>query len=94
MRKINWKPHKSRKYAGAKVGSIIMHCNIAYPINKNNPRWYAYVYLYGIPGMSKSEINCKSMAKAKEDAINLAKELLYDYNAAIQIEMTHWDFIK
>lgn len=104
MRKINWKPKGSNKHASARIGSISLSCHLHYPSlnwlwvhtnDKRRCRWFAVVSTsehkgYYVAEERKGPIR-HSLSKAKEDAIRLARELLLDHQAALDIEKKNFD---
>ena len=92
MRKIKWEPKGSSEYARGVVGGIKLHCSFT-GAKGSRRRWFANVYF-----QIKNEINTlrygpkrKSLAEAKEDAVQLARELLLDYYASLIQEMKNFD---
>ena len=94
MKEIKWKPEGSRKYAKAKIGQVELCC---FWNGYSGPkrRWYANVYIEGswITTNREGELR-KSLSKAKEDTIELARDLLLDYHASILQEMKHFDITE
>lgn len=73
----------------AKVGSIRMRCWRVISRNSDIIRWRAHSGLYG-RGVKSGPLR-KCLCKAKEDAVRLARELLSDYQAGIDIELANFD---
>ena len=90
MKKIKWTPKGSRKYARAQVGCIVMHANLHYT-GTATQRWYADVSVRELGGTFRTGPVRKSMARAKEDAVQLARELLLDHHICILAEMKNFD---
>lgn len=90
MRKINWEPKGSDKYARAQVGCITMHCRVQFT-GKLKCGWCADVFMKGnVMTMRVGPVRY-SLSKVKEDCIRLACELLFDYGVGLKIEMKNFD---
>jgi hypothetical protein len=94
MKKIEWKSQGSRDYMKAEVGSITLRSNIFY--QKSKKRWLGSAHLEGIGRETTYHISPrygslrKSIDKAKEDAVRLAKEMLTDCSVALAVEMENF----
>lgn len=92
MKKISWKPRRSNQSVRASVGILRLGC-IFHPAKKFKPdNWYASVWVYGhFTDSVRCGSNRTSLLEAKEDAVRLARELLFDYQAAIDVEMKNFE---
>ena len=89
MKKIKWKPKGSNKYARAEVGCVVIHINLCYT-NTKFRRWYADVSLQKGSDFRIGPTR-KSMDKAKDDAVRLAREILLDYRTAVEKELANFE---
>ena len=89
MKEIKWKYPHSRDYAYAQVGCIVMHANLHYT-GTATKRWYANVSIQERSGTFRTGPVRKSIARAKEDAVQLARELLGDYHTCLLTEMANF----
>lgn len=91
MKKINWKQNCCRDNVRAQMGIIKMYCDLLYTTSKKTKRrWYANVSVREQSGTFRYGPNRKSIAKAKEDAVRLARELLEDCRVAIEKELSNF----
>jgi|GEM_PF-5413698 len=90
MKKIQWEPKGSRDSVYATVGSVKMHCYVHYT-QMGIKRWYANVSIMHRAATSRYGIKRKSMNKAKEDAVRMARELLLDYRAGVEKELANFE---
>lgn len=90
MKKIYWKPKRPSKnnnpYITARIGNIVLHC-----YSEPKCLWSANVSIREMSGMFRHGPFRKSLSKAKEDAIRLARELLLDYRAGLAVELKNFD---
>lgn len=93
MRKIKWTPtnRDREKYAKVQIGCIVMRANVFYPTQGKMKRWRAYVSVQGRSRTLRVGPIRKSMAKAKEDSVRIARELLLDYHTCLLAEMQNFD---
>ena len=89
MKEIKWEHSHGRDYADAKVGCIVMHANLHYT-GTATKRWYADVSVQQRGGTFRTGPVRKSIAKAKEDAVRLAREILLDYHTSLLAEMANF----
>ncbi len=96
MRTINWQHTKS--FTGtdmhiiAHVGNVVLRCHLAFSENSVCQEWFAGVHI----GKIGCAIGCygpirKSVSKAKEDAVRLARQLLLDFQTDISAEIKNFD---
>ena len=99
MKKIKWTYPYDPKCAYAKVGCIVMHCYLRRSVPRigtPTDRWYGYASI-SIREHSETFRTGpirKSMAKAKDDAVQLARELLLDYHTCLMTEMANFDLTE
>lgn len=108
MKKIQWKPKRPTEYIRAEVGCVVMYISlyytgkhgVAYPCFKRHKtatktfRWQAEVIIGQRSETLRVGPTRKSMVKAKEDAVRLARELLLDYYVCLKAEMANFDLVE
>jgi len=90
MNKVDWRPRRPKDYAYARIGRICMNCN-SWTTLSGNYVWYASVSLNSISSSRRQGPRRRSLAKAKSDAVRLAREMLDDYRMAIDIETKNFE---
>lgn len=90
MKKIKWTPNGSKNYARAHVGCIVMTANVFHPDGEMK-RWRAYSSIQEKCDTFRSGPIRRTMDKAKEDAVQLARELLLDHHTCLLTEMQNFD---
>lgn len=92
MRKVNWKSRGSSGITTAKVGFVSMTCSRCRSKQKNGKtRWFADVSTPGWEGVFRVGPMRYSIAKAQDDAIRLARETMFDYQACLDAELKKWE---
>lgn len=90
MKKINWKPKRPSKnnnpYITARIGNMVLHCYL-----EPRCRWSANVSIREMSGTFRYGPCRQSLAKVKEDAVRLSRELLLDYQAGLDVELKNFD---
>jgi len=88
MNDIKWKEFGDGKYAKATIGALKLSCSIWY-IRGKRIRYLAQV---SFPHQMNTRLGglTKSMRACKEEAIEISRELLADYHAAIKAEMANF----
>lgn len=88
MKNIEWKESGDGKYAKVTIGAVKLSCSIWY-IRGKRIRYLAQAsFVHGaarIGGLKKSMRDCK------EEAVEIARELIMDYNSALKVEMANFD---
>ncbi|KKN98826.1 hypothetical protein LCGC14_0140670 [marine sediment metagenome] len=83
MKKINWRLNIACDFWRAQVGNVVLSC---YRDQGND--WLAFVDFNG----STKEGDChKSLGSARQEAIDLACELLLEYREALEKEMDNFE---
>jgi hypothetical protein len=91
MKKIKWTKNGDN-YIFSFVGNIYMRC---FRGNFHNASmWNSEVSLDELNMMMRRGPMRKSLSKAKEDAVRLARELLLDGYAALVNEMKNFDLLE
>jgi len=90
MIKIRWKENVWTHSVTARIGCVIMDTHVLHT-NAGKKLWYANASIVGQSGTFKTGCKRKSMAKAKEDAVRLARELLLDNHTCLLAEMKNFD---
>lgn len=98
MKKINWEPKNSKKFVNATIGSVTLQC-LPYKTRNSNDQWRGFVFIKkpGFMFVGDRLIVHRygpfrySLSKAKEDAVQLARELLLDYQAGLDVELKNFD---
>lgn len=94
MRKINWQPKGSGISASTKIGCIDLCCRHFH----SKSEWRARVVINNDWRFRASSLRYgpirKSLSRAKEDAIRLAREMLLDYQAGLAVEMKNFDLLE
>lgn len=85
MKKIKWKRYGPTGDMSAQVGSVYLNCWQFKKAKTVDCR--ATVSICRISSTKRYGPLRKSMAKAKEDAVRLARELMEDYQMAVDKEM-------
>lgn len=85
MREIKWEKLIGG-FLKAKVGSTTMYCE-RFTNSKGNKVWNAHVCILGLPNFPAFGLRRKSLAKAKEDAVRIAREALIHYQTCLTAEM-------
>lgn len=93
MRKIEWKPKGSSKYASARIGNVMLYCNSIFTRSAKR-RWHADVSICQLSSTMRHGPVRQSLSRAKEDAIRMARELLLDYHAVVTAEMKNFDLLE
>lgn len=91
MKKINWTPDDSKNHAWAQIGGVVMQVNRYFPIVTKTKRWRADASIRQECGTFRTGPIRKTMDKAKEDAVRLARELLLDHHTCLLAEMKNFD---
>lgn len=95
MRKIEWKPRGSGKDVTARIGCVVLHCWQYFTHGKTSRRrWVADASIRELSGTFRYGCMRKSLAKAKEDAVRLTRELLLDYKVSLDVEMKNFDLLE
>ena len=85
MRKINWeRPHSWGRDIRANVDSIELTCYYC-PNDVSGGKWRAIVSLDRRVGSFRSGSVRKKLVEAKEDAVLLARKLLFDFQTCLDI---------
>lgn len=102
MQEIEWKPEGSLTDVHAKIGMIRLYCDFYFvdfdtessitPTSENG-RWSAHVSILDLASTLRFGPNRRSLVKAKEDAVRIARELLLDYYTSVVGEMSRFDLV-
>ena len=92
MKKVNWEPKHSNKYATAYVGSTKMQCCLHYCDN-GKCKWFASVRIGSFLITEYGPIRHK-LSDAKADCIRIACELLLDCQAGLDIEKANFSLVE
>jgi len=88
MIELKWKEWGGGNYAKMVVGALDLRCGIWY--TKGKKKWMATAMFPGTKGMRTGAL-CSSMAKCKEEALRVAREMLEDHYVAVKAEMANFD---
>lgn len=94
--KIRWIPKDTPDDgAVAKVGNMRLQCIRTGPDTASESpgsnRWYAHVHMYGVYYSIRCGSKRKSLARAKEDAVRIVRELISDAQLCLAIEMKNFE---
>lgn len=92
MKKVNWNPAGSRRNLKATVGCVSMYCGKYYSNRKKaKPYWIATITIRKQWGTFRIGPIQKSMAKAQENAVQMAREMLFEYQSCVDAELKNWE---
>lgn len=92
MKKVNWKPNGSTQDVIANVGCMTMYVYCSGRLankDKSKYRWFAEVFI--LSQRSQFGPMRKSMAKAKDDAVQIAHQILLDHQSCLDAELKNWE---
>ncbi len=87
MKRIKWEYSGCRKYVKVKIGCMDLHCSVWYEYGKKS--WMATAMFPGTKEMRIGAL-CPSLAKCKEEALKVAREMLEDHYVAVLAEMANF----
>ena len=90
MTEVKWESLGSPEHVHGKLGCVYLHCR-AVDTGTGKKRWYGHVWIIGCNTHSSPRTIRHSLAKAKEDCVRLAREIVLDYREGLKQELKNFD---
>ncbi len=88
MKPIKW--NLSANISSAQVGCVCLSCHSCKLHRGSKYRWYANVYIPDFPRSFRYGRGRESLLKSQEDAVGLAKEILSEFQACLNVELANF----
>ena len=90
MKEVKWEQSLFPEHVHGKLGCVHLHCRMNKTMTGKH-RWYGRVYIVGINTYVPNGPLRHSLAKAKEDCVRQAREIMLNFKEGLEEELKNFD---